>query len=152
MSQLMLVLYDIRSRVLILHVIDVSIEQVAHRAQENSLPQPILELSKFAVSSNAPIQPVDSSPPTAYDQAGLDPWSYGGLNTVENDSRGLDGPTNSVIGLGGGAPVALTGGLGKNWWNNQSKIEVSIIPEKQGFLLARYTAYMISSDVRNFFD
>lgn len=44
--------------------------------------------------------------------------------------------------------MALTGGLGHNWWKHQAKVEVSVLPEKQGFILARYTAYLVTSDVR----
>lgn len=132
-----------------LYVIDLTIERIAQLAQENALPQPIIDLSSITTSATIiPMPNLDTSPAPTYTQPDADPWSFTDTATAASGSSQPDAPPAVAPGpSGGGAPIALTGGLGKSWWNKQAKVEVSIIPEKQGFILARYTAYLVSSDV-----
>jgi sorting nexin-8 len=127
---------------------DTSIEQVAALAQKNTLPEPSLDLSAVPPSASTirspaapPAPPAPSvptaSPAPAYSET--DPWSISG------PSRGA-GDVNGAIGSSGGAPSTISGGLGKDWWKRLEQISVTILPEKQGFILNRYTLYQIHTD------
>lgn len=41
----------------------------------------------------------------------------------------------------------MSSGLPTGWWKRQEAALVSIVPEKQGFLLNRYTVYLVQTDV-----
>lgn len=124
---------------------------MAYRAQENSLPTPTLDLSAITSSVIVPsTEPISRSGSPFVPQDDIDPWTLGSAasasktNVVPSMNPIVAGiPPNTT----GGAPTALTGGLGKDWWKKQAKVEVSVVPEKQGFILARYTAYLVVSDV-----
>jgi sorting nexin-8 len=112
----------------------VSIEQVAHRAQSNSLPQPTLDLVAIRHSATASQSEAPDPSSTNQSRPDIDPWR---LNIVDPSQE-----EHAAV-----SSFAATSGLGKNWWKHQRKVEITIIPEKQGFILARYTAYLITSDV-----
>jgi len=76
----------------------------------------------------------------AYSES-ADPWNYRDP-VINGHSSGST--TVPVPGLN--VPSSVTGGLGTNWWKNQANVEISIVPEKQGFILTRYTVYMVQSD------
>lgn len=132
-----------------LYLADISIEKVAQLAQEDALPQPVIDLASVSTSTIVPIPALDTSSAATYTQTpDADPWTFADTATPTSGSSHPDAlPSMSAGASGGRAPVALTGGLGKNWWSRQVKAGVSIIPEKQGFILARYTAYLVSPDV-----
>ena len=107
---------------------DISIERVVSDARQNTLPIPVLKLDSLNTTP-PPSSPFPSRANTYID--GTDPWS-------------LRGPESNNGAASGGT---LSTGLGRGWYTRQSKIEVSIAPKRQGFILARYTVYQISSDV-----
>jgi len=128
--------------------VDVSIEQVADLASQNSLPEPSLDLSSLQPSTSA-----FTSPTSAYRQATIpiprspapnysadDPWNTARFAAVP----GSDGARGSLT---NGAPSSLSGtGLPKDWWKKQETVNVNILGQ-QGFILNRYTVYEVSSDV-----
>lgn len=118
-----------------------SIEQVAHRAQSDFLPEPTLDLAAFRASVTAlPPEALNASP-TSQSPPDSDPWRL-------NIAAAHEPPQETIGGMWPGYTVgSSTSGLGRNWWKQQRKVEVTIIPEKQGFILARYTAYLVTSDV-----
>ena len=138
--------------------IDPSIEQVAAIAQQShSLPTPTLDLSLLAASAPesqlngyshqypAPPPPMSSlsSPPVpAY--AENDPW-----NSNFRGSTFSPGSTTAagVSSTNDGNGSSIMGGLPPNWWAKQEKVVISIFPEKQGFILNRYTVYVLQPDV-----
>jgi sorting nexin-8 len=122
----------------------VSIEQVAHRAQSNSLPQPTLDLDTFRASATALLPEALNSLPITQSQPDVDPWRVDVAATFEPSREATREPCS---GLTAASLNAVTSGLGKNWWKHRRNIEVTIIPEKQGFILARYTAYLVTSEV-----
>lgn len=139
--------------------LDLSIEQVASIAQQSqTLPSPTLDLSQL-LTTGAPYTSEPSrtnghttsaitygagpvSPPVpAYSES--DPWN--------TNFRPVPGPGSIGPGMSAGGS-SLMGGLPSNWWNRQEKIAISIFPEKQGFILNRYTVYVLQPDVRTFID
>lgn len=134
-----------------------SVEQVALLAQKNTLPEPTLDLTSVAPSGSTFRPPTVTSPSLRRPQAQAtspapaysetDPW-----NTNSNPPNAANIPRIPAgafeSGFGsGGAPSTISGGLGKDWWKRQYQISISILPEKQGFILNRYTVYQIHSDV-----
>lgn len=77
-------------------------------------------------------------PVLAYSES--DPWNSAFRNGGNVAATG--GPATTP----GGS--TLMGGLPSNWWNAQKSVTIIILPEKQGFILNRYTVYVIQSDVR----
>lgn len=131
---------------------DVSIEQVASHAQQNTLPSPTLDIASIqAATLNSTATRLPTSPTPAYVET--DPWSTPSTIAQQQQQAGLNG--NGILhGIGGfgavsggGAPTTISGGLGKDWWKRQEAISISILPEKQGFLLNRFTVYLVESDV-----
>ena len=121
-----------------------SIEQVAHRAQSDSLPEPTLDLAAFRASATAlPPEGLNASP-TSQPSPDIDPWRLNIAAAHEPSRETIGGMwTGHTV----GSSTVATSGLGRNWWKQQRKVEVTTIPEKQGFILARYTAYLVTSDV-----
>ncbi|KAG9001468.1 Sorting nexin mvp1 [Tulasnella sp. JGI-2019a] len=136
---------------------DLSIEQVASIAQQSqTLPSPQLDLSQLQASTfaepSAPPQinghsnayeeslsspqPQRLPPVPAYSES--DPWNSNFRNggTVVGSSVPATTPGGS----------ALMGGLPSNWWNRQKTVTIIILPEKQGFILNRYTVYVIQTE------
>ncbi|KAG1746553.1 uncharacterized protein EDB91DRAFT_1117571 [Suillus paluster] len=118
---------------------DISVEQVAALAAENSLPEPFLNLDTLQPSTSA-----FSTPYTTYRQATLDPWS---VPRLASNGGGPDFATpRSATTINGGAASSLAGsGLPKEWWNKQESVEVTI-QGQQGFILNRYTVYEIITE------
>lgn len=122
---------------------DIGIEQIAVYAHNNTLPAPVLHLSSLlSASSTMPHSAVSNAP--VYSES-ADPWNYRdpAINGHSSSSASVPVPGLNV-------PSSVTGGLGTNWWKNQANVEISIVPEKQGFILTRYTVYMVQSDVCRF--
>jgi sorting nexin-8 len=121
--------------------VDVSIEQVAALASQNTLPEPSLDLSSlqpstsdFTTPTPAYRPPAPRSPAPNYSTD--DPWNTARFTAVP----GNDSLTN-------GAPSSLSGtGLPKDWWKKQETVNVNILGQ-QGFILNRYTVYEIISEV-----
>ncbi|KAG8911496.1 Sorting nexin mvp1 [Tulasnella sp. 417] len=134
---------------------DPSIEQVVSVAQQSqTLPSPMLNLQRLTTAaptnghesrlngystvtnghSAAP-----SSPAPAY--AENDPWSSNYRPSFNPGSTAGAGLT--AAGEGG---QTIMGGLPHNWWNKLEKVTITIFPEKQGFILNRYTVYMVQPE------
>lgn len=134
--------------------IDVSIEQVAKLAEQNTLPEPSLDLSQLHAAPSTftfnrqASNPVLRSPAPTYSSD--DPWSApsrvvggGGGTSSANDTIGQTNLTN-------GAPSNVAGsGLPREWWKKQEKVAVNF-GGMQGFILNRYMVYDVVTDVRNF--
>lgn len=118
-----------------------SIEQVAHRAQSNSLPQPTLDLATFRASATTLLAEPPNSLSISQSQPDVDPWRIDIATTLEVSQEVTREPRSEYT------VASLDAGLGRRWWKHQRNVEVAIIPEKQGFILARYTAYLVTSDV-----
>ncbi|KAG8971303.1 Sorting nexin mvp1 [Tulasnella sp. 427] len=138
---------------------DPSIEQVASVAQQSqTLPSPTLNLQDvspsgftniqqqsringYSAATNGRSAAVPTSPAPAY--AENDPWNSNfrpSFNPGSTAGAGLTAP-----GEGG---QTVMGGLPSNWWNKQEKVTVTIFPEKLGFILNRYTVYVVQPEVR----
>jgi sorting nexin-8 len=128
--------------------VDVSIEQVAALASQNTLPEPSLNLSSLQPSTSAftvpnaayrqQTAPIPRSPAPNY--SADDPWNTARFPAAQ----GNDGARGSLT---NGAPSSLSGtGLPKDWWKKQETVNVNILGQ-QGFILNRYTVYEIASDV-----
>ncbi|KAG1767166.1 hypothetical protein EV702DRAFT_1147692 [Suillus placidus] len=111
---------------------DISVEQVAARAAENSLPEPFLHLDTLQPSTSAL-----SSPYPTYRQATLDPWN---VPRFGSNGGGSDfAAPRSATTINGGAASSLAGsGLPVEWWKIQETVDVTI-QGQQGFILNRYT-------------
>lgn len=115
-------------------VAELSIEQVAAHAQQNTLPEPVLDLSALSATTSArrtPDIPI-RSPAPAYSSD--DPWNS--TNRVIAGASAANGPASSVAGSG----------LPSGWWKRQETVSVSILGQ-QGFILNRYMLYQIQHDV-----
>ncbi|KAG8919596.1 Sorting nexin mvp1, partial [Tulasnella sp. 408] len=135
---------------------DPSIEQVASVAQQSqTLPSPTLDLQRlstpaptngqhsrlngYSTAATNGHSAIPSSPAPAYVEN--DPWSTNyrpSFNPGSTAGAGLTAP-----GEGG---QTIMGGLPHNWWNKQEKVTISIFPEKQGFILNRYTVYVVQPE------
>ncbi|KAG8742768.1 Sorting nexin mvp1 [Ceratobasidium sp. 414] len=149
---------------------EVTIEQVAQAAQQNALPSPTLDLTRLstpttsALGYTSPSPPPVSAPsyraddPWAARRATLDPFappagfgtSTGGAPTSGFGTSGIPASGFGGTGMPGNAPGAgtsiLSSGLPAEWWKRQEVALVSIVPEKQGFLLNRYTVYLVQTE------
>lgn len=130
---------------------DVSIEQVAALSQNNTLPEPALDLDSIQPSTGAsnfvpPVYRQNSTiraPVPAYAD---DPWNSN-PNTRFTTAPVSPGTFDSRSVLTTGAPSTLSGsGLPKDWWKQQESVTVTIVGQ-QGFILNRYTVYEVKSDV-----
>lgn len=118
---------------------DISVEQVAARAAENSLPEPFLHLDTLQPSTSAL-----SSPYPTYRQATLDPWSVPRFGSNGGGSD-FTAPRSATT-INGGAASSLAGsGLPGEWWKMQDTVDVAI-QGQQGFILNRYTVYEITTE------
>jgi len=121
---------------------DVSIEQVAALASQNTLPEPRLHLDSLPSSTTnvAALQfarqnPTREVPNRAVPYNPEDPW--GGA------VPGVTGPSH--VPFSAGPSVVAGSGLPDGWWKNQSKVQVNLLG-LQGFILNRYTVYEVVSD------
>ncbi|KAG9089717.1 Sorting nexin mvp1 [Ceratobasidium sp. 370] len=149
---------------------EVTIEQVAQAAQQNALPSPTLDLTRLTTPTTSTLGYTASPPPPAAvpsyraddpwaaRRATLDPFApasgFGGpAGGVPASGFGAGGVPASGFGstgapgnaLGAGTSI-LSSGLPIEWWKRQEVALVSIVPEKQGFLLHRYTVYLVQTE------
>ena len=123
--------------------LDISIEQVAALASQNTLPEPSLHLDSLPSSTTnaAALQfarqnPTREIPNRAVSYNSEDPWGA----TVPGVTVPPDAPFS-------GGPSAVAGsGLPYGWWKNQAKVQVNLLGP-QGFILNRYIVYEVVSDV-----
>lgn len=117
---------------------DISVEQVAARAAENSLPEPFLHLDTLQPSTSAL-----SSPYPTYRQATLDPWS---VPRYGSNGGGSDfAAPRSATTINGGASSLAGSGLPGEWWKMEETVDVTI-QGQQGFILNRFTVYEITTE------
>lgn len=121
---------------------DVSIEQVAALASQNTLPEPSLHLDSLPSSTTnvAALQlarqnPIRETPNRAPTYNSENPWN----GTIP----GVTGPPQTPY--TGGASVVAGSGLPDGWWRNESTVQVNLLG-LQGFILNRYTVYEVVSD------
>ncbi|KAI9433431.1 hypothetical protein BJY52DRAFT_1198651 [Lactarius psammicola] len=132
---------------------DVSVEQVALLAQQNTLPEPTLDISLLSYGT-APSSALGlgntsggggggggaalrSSPAVAPPTD--DPWTTGRFGA------GTSSP-HPFGGLNGGAPSSVAGsGLPSGWWKRQEKVSVQF-GGQHGFVLNRYMVYGITTE------
>ena len=131
--------------------LDVSVEQVALLAQQNTLPEPTLDISLLSYSS-APSSALGLGNPSGAAAATLrsspavapptdDPWTTGRFGAGTSSPQPFGG-------LNGGAPSSVAGsGLPSGWWKRQEKVSVQF-GGQQGFVLTRYMVYGITTEVR----
>ncbi|KZV94561.1 hypothetical protein EXIGLDRAFT_708456 [Exidia glandulosa HHB12029] len=116
---------------------DISIERVASLAQQNSLPEPQLDLSVIAASAfNNAFRTAPVVTPSAYSAAD-DPWSAPGVIPSENNTA----PTSAPVGL----PSAIGTGLPKDWFRRQESVRVDVHGQL-GFIFNRYTVYELQTE------
>ncbi|CAE7158162.1 unnamed protein product [Rhizoctonia solani] len=137
---------------------DVTIELVSQAAQQNSLPEPSIDLTRLSTTTSTlsynpsppPALPSFQPPPMPQrSQTYDDPWNTN--STVRRPPVVPDPfaatynepPVNPLPGAGASL---LSSGLPTEWWRRQESAVVTIIPEKQGFLLNRYTVYAVQND------
>ena len=151
-------------------------EQVALLAQQNTLPEPTLDIS--LLSYNATTVPTTvaaaaaSAPPpslsygqTASSSSGSagtgsspsalrnavatdDPWRFGGAYPGGDGGGGGGMGGGMGGGVNGGAPSSVAGtGLPSGWWKRQEKVSVQF-GGQLGFVLNRYIVYGIITEVR----
>ena len=124
---------------------DVSVEQVAALASQNTLPEPSLHLDSLPSSTTnaAALQFARQNPTRDTSNRSApynseDPW--GAARAVLDATSPLDTP------FSGGPSVVAGSGLPGGWWRNQSNVQVNLLG-LQGFILNRYTVYEVVSDV-----
>lgn len=134
-------------------ILDVSVEQVAALASQNTLPEPSLNLDLLPSSTSnvAALQfnrqnsaPRVSTVPS-YSE---DPWNTAKITsglTVNTNGTGTGGSSSGPTTGLGSSSVSGTG-LPKEWWKKEAKVEVNLIGQ-QGFILNRYTVYEVTSEV-----
>lgn len=126
-------------------------EQVALLAQQNTLPEPTLDIGlgyNTAPSSDLGYGQPSSGDPTSLRSSPAvappsdDPWTTGrfGVGTSSPHTFGD---------LNGGAPSSVAGsGLPSGWWKRQEKVKIQF-GGQQGFVLNRYMVYSITTEVRH---
>ncbi|KAH9847569.1 hypothetical protein C2E23DRAFT_847870 [Lenzites betulinus] len=119
---------------------DLSVERVAALAQQNSLPEPTLDVDSIAPSSNFH-DIMRLPPPTRGYSAADDPWNASKFTTPSAAPK-----TVVQSSINNGAPSSISGtGLPREWWKKQETIFVNVLGH-QGFVLNRYLVYEVSSD------
>ncbi|KAH9074842.1 hypothetical protein EDB83DRAFT_2353764 [Lactarius deliciosus] len=129
---------------------DVSVEQVAQLAQQNTLPEPTLDIGLLSYgttpsstlglgnpSGGSGSTTLRNSPAVAPPTD--DPWTTGRLGagtSIQQPFGGLNGaPPSSVAGSG----------LPSGWWKRQEKVSIQF-GGQQGFVLNRYMVYAITTE------
>ncbi|KAG8731091.1 Sorting nexin mvp1 [Ceratobasidium sp. 423] len=137
---------------------DATIEQVSQASQLNTLPEPSIDLSRLSTTTSTlsynpsppPALPSFAPPPMPQrSQTYDDPWNTNSVvrrPTAAPDLfvPGYDEPPG--IPPPGAGTSLLSTGLPTGWWRRQESAIVTIIPEKQGFLLNRYVVYAVQTD------
>lgn len=130
---------------------DVSVEQVALLAQQNTLPEPTLDISVLSYNT-APSSALGYGQPSSGGTTSLrsspavappseDPWTTGRFGA------GTSSP-HTFGDLNGNAPSSVAGsGLPSGWWKRQEKVTIQF-GGQQGFVLNRYMVYSITTEVR----
>ncbi|KAF8704769.1 PhoX homologous domain, present in p47phox and p40phox, partial [Rhizoctonia solani] len=137
---------------------DVTIEQVAQAAQQNALPEPSIDLTRLSTTTSTlgynpsppPALPsFEPRPVSQRTQTYDDPWNTNSIvrrpTAVPDPFAGNynEPPGNPPPGAG---TSLLSSGLPTGWWRRQDSAIVTIIPEKQGFLLNRYFVYAVQTE------
>ncbi|TFK53402.1 hypothetical protein OE88DRAFT_1806360 [Heliocybe sulcata] len=133
---------------------DLSIERVAALAQQDSLPEPKLELSTLTASPSDFFRNRKTSSgfgrgnmngtPSGF--APDDPW---GASRFTNAGPTTPGSISGALDAPNGAPSLLAGtGLPKNWWKKQETVKVEVMGQR-GFILNKYTVYDVKSEQRD---
>ena len=123
--------------------VDVSIEQVAALASQNTLPEPSLHLDSLPSSTTnvAALQLARQNP--TRETSNRAP-SYNPENPWNGAIPGVTGPLHTPS--SGGPSVVAGSGLPDGWWKDQAKVQVNLLG-LQGFILNRYTVYEVVSNV-----
>lgn len=148
---------------------DVSVEQVALLAQQNTLPEPTLDISMLSYSTGPP----QSLAAAAYSNSAQPSVTRSGSNSSSSaavlrstsaavvpvappppaDDPWMTGPRPPFgaagINGGGAAPPSSVAGTGlpAGWWKKLDKVTVQFAGQ-QGFVLNRYMVYGITTEVR----
>lgn len=121
---------------LLMVVADISIERVASLAQQNTLPEPKLDLSTIAASAfNNAFRTAPVATPSAYTAAD-DPWSAPSILPSANNTA----PSPAV-----GLPPTIGTGLPRDWFRRQESVRVDVHGQL-GFIFNRYTVYEVQSE------
>lgn len=128
-------------------------EQVALLAQQNTLPEPTLDISLLSYNTAPSSAALGYDQPSGGGPAALrsspavaappsdDPWTTGRFGA------GTSSP-HTFGDLNGGAPSSVAGsGLPSGWWKRQEKVTIQF-GGQQGFVLNRYMVYSITTEVR----
>ncbi|KAH9167386.1 hypothetical protein EDB89DRAFT_1997996 [Lactarius sanguifluus] len=129
---------------------DVSVEQVALLAQQNTLPEPTLDIGLLSYGT-APSSTLGLGNPSGGSGSTTlrnspsvapptdDPWTtgrFGAGTSIQQPFGGLNGaPPSSVAGSG----------LPSGWWKRQEKVSIQF-GGQQGFVLTRYMVYAITTE------
>ncbi|KAB5589199.1 Sorting nexin MVP1 [Ceratobasidium theobromae] len=141
---------------------DATIEQVSQAAQQGALPEPTIDLTRLSTTTSIigytptpPPQlpsfderPVPQRAPTFRDD---DPWRTSSIvrrPTVDPFAPAFTATPENPPPVTGAGTSLLSSGLPSNWWKRQESAQVTTIPEKQGFLLNRYTVYSVQTDLQ----
>lgn len=134
--------------------VDVSIEQVAKLAEQNTLPEPSLDLSQLHAAPSTftfnrqTSNPVLRAPAPPYSSD--DPWSAPSRIAAGGGGTSTTNDTTEQTALTNGAPSNVAGsGLPREWWKRQEKVAVNF-GGLQGFILNRYMVYDVVTEVRSF--
>ena len=157
-------------------MLDVSVEQVALLAQQNTLPEPTLDISMLSYSAALP-QSLSAAaaysnsahPSVAQSGGGSSSSSAAVLRSTSaaaavavavapppaddpwmtGTARPPFGGAAGVNGGGGAAPPSSVAGTGlpAGWWKKLEKVTVQFAGQ-QGFVLNRYMVYGITTEVR----
>ncbi|KDQ61722.1 hypothetical protein JAAARDRAFT_172106 [Jaapia argillacea MUCL 33604] len=122
---------------------DISVEHVAVLAQQNTLPEPKLDLSALQPStSDFSYTRKDNIPPISGVRAysSDDPWSTAKLPATP----GSDGIRSGLPANGASSSIAGSG-MPREWWKKQESVGLRVMGQ-QGFILNRYTVYEITSE------
>jgi len=150
---------------------DVSVEQVALLAQQNTLPEPTLDISMLSYSAGppqslsaaaysnstnpsvAPSGSSSSSSPVAVLRSSSAAAAAAAVAPPPADDPWMAGvrPPFGAAGINGGGaapPSSVAGtGLPAGWWKKLEKVTVQFAGQ-QGFVLNRYMVYGITTEVR----
>jgi sorting nexin-8 len=106
---------------------------VASLSQQNTLPEPSLDLERLQPSTST-----FSPPPPNFRQSSV--------NTIRTPGYSAEpDPWNAAPRPAGATDRAGTG-LPSGWWKRQENVSVQIMGQ-QGFILNRYTVYQIITEV-----
>lgn len=127
---------------------DVNMEQVAALSTQNTLPEPVLDLSRVPPLISLFNPPVSYRPPLVPSVRS----SYSIYSTSENPWKNSSQRFNTRPGnffdvsrVGSGIGSCSGTGMPKDWWKKQEVVRVNLLGP-QGFILNRYMVYEIVTD------